>query len=136
MRSLSSIFSSDTLAASLRPTAAVVFALAICVAFRLVLGWLGPGFTGLFGYWLVDTDMGFAQVQMDRESVDGKPRCLVIGSSRVGLGIHTPTLADDLGHDATARDADVSHFTVYVIGRIVDSPAGYSQHACGYPLAP
>ena len=96
MRSRSSIFSSDTLQASLRPTVAVVLALALCVAFRLLIGWAGPSFTGLLGYWLVDTDMGFARVQMDRPPQDGKPRCLVMGSSRVGLGIHEPTLAREL----------------------------------------
>ncbi len=97
MRSRLSIFSSDTLRAGLQPTKGVWLALALCVGFRLLLGWVGPGFTRVAGYWLIDTDMGWAQVQMDREPVDDVPRCLVLGSSRIGLGIHEATLADQLG---------------------------------------
>lgn len=94
MRSRSSIFSSDTLASSLWPTRGLLFALAVCIAYRILIGWLGPSFTGAVGYWLVDHDLGWARTQMGLEPVAGKPRCLVLGSSRVGLGVDATVLAD------------------------------------------
>jgi len=75
----------------------VLVALVLCLVFRCALAWVGPGLSLIAGGWLIDREFGYAQQTIVEAAPDDRPRCLVLGTSRVGLGVEQELLAELTG---------------------------------------